>query len=86
MESKYLVAIAVGPDRPGLISEITSVIADFEYNIEEMDQVVMKEIFILSLLINISRNLKALDELRRKLSSRCHELGLEVAFYYAGAK
>ncbi|MBC7127161.1 MAG: ACT domain-containing protein [Candidatus Methanosuratincola petrocarbonis] len=86
MENKYLVAIAVGPDRPGLISEITSVIADFGYNIEEMDQVVMKEIFILALLINISIKVGALEELRRKLSHRCSELGLEVTFYYAGSK
>lgn len=76
----------MGPDRPGLISEITSVIADFGYNIEEMDQVVMKEIFILALLINISIRLGALEELRRKLSHRCGELGLEVTFYYAGSK
>lgn len=86
MDDRYLVVIAVGPDRPGLISEITSVVADFGYNIEEMDQVVMKGIFILSFLINISGKMDKLEELRRKLAYRCSELGLEVTFYYSGAK
>ncbi|MDI9644713.1 MAG: ACT domain-containing protein [Candidatus Verstraetearchaeota archaeon] len=85
MNQRYLVIIVVGPDRPGLISEITSVIADFEHNIEEMDQVVMKGIFVLTLLVNI-KDTGSLESLRKKLSYRCNELGLEVTFYYAGAK
>jgi predicted amino acid-binding ACT domain protein len=86
MPDKYLVVMAVGPDRPGLIAEISSVIADFGYNIEDMDQVVMRGIFILSLLVNISSSLTGLDRLRKKLEYLCHELGLEVTFYYTGGK
>jgi len=59
LPDKYLVIIAVGPDRSGLINEVTSVIADFGYNIEDMDQVVMHDIFILSLLVNISQDIRA---------------------------
>jgi len=86
MPDKYLVVMAVGPDRPGLIAEISSVIADFGYNIEDMDQVVMRGIFILSLLVNISSSLTGIDRLRKKLEYLCHELGLEVTFYYTGGK
>jgi len=86
MPDKYLVVMAVGSDRPGLIAEISSVIADFGYNIEDMDQVVMRGIFILSLLVNISSSLTGIDRLRKKLEYLCHELGLEVAFYYTGGK
>jgi predicted amino acid-binding ACT domain protein len=86
MHDKYLVVMTVGPDRPGLIAEISSVIADLGYNIEDMDQVVMRGIFILSLLVNISSSLKGLEQLRKKLAYLCHELGLEVAFYYAGGR
>jgi len=86
MADKYLVVMAVGPDRPGLIAEISSVIADFGYNIEDMDQVVMRGIFILSLLVNISSSLTGIDRLRKKLEYLCHELGLEVTFYYTGGK
>ncbi|MCQ5376801.1 MAG: ACT domain-containing protein [Candidatus Methanomethylicia archaeon] len=83
---KYVVIIAIGPDRSGLIAEITSVIADFGCNIEDMDQVVMHGIFILSLLVNISPDVSVLEKMRTKLQYRCHELGLEVTFYYAGTK
>jgi len=86
MADRYLVIMAVGPDRPGLIAEISSVIADFGYNIEDMDQVVMRGVFILSLLVNISSSVTNLDRLRKKLKYLCHELGLKVAFYYAGGK
>lgn len=86
MPDRYLVVIAVGPDRPGLISELSSVVADFGCNIEEMDQVVMRGIFILSLLINISQALPEIDRLRKKLQYVGHELGLEVMFYYTGGK
>jgi predicted amino acid-binding ACT domain protein len=86
LPEKYIVIMVVGPDRSQLITEITSVIANFNYNIEDMDQVVMHEIFILSLLVNISQDVANYEKLRKKLEYRCHELGLEVTFYYAGAK
>ena len=86
MPDKYLVITAVGPDRSGLIAEISSVIADFGYNIEDMDQVVMRDIFILSMMINISSALGKVDKFRTKLEYLCHELGLVVTFYYAGAR
>jgi ACT domain-containing protein len=86
MPDKYLVITAVGPDRSGLIAEISSVIADFGYNIEDMDQVVMRGIFILSMMINISSSLESVDKLRKKLEYLCHELGLEVTFYYTGGR
>ena len=86
MPEKYIVITVVGPDRPQLITEITSVIADFNYNIEDMDQVVMHGIFILSLLVNITQDVTNYEKLRKKLEYRCRELGLEVTFYYTGAK
>lgn len=85
MPEKYLLITAVGPDRPGLIAEISSVIFEFGCNIEDMDQVVMKSIFILSVLIKLAPA-SDLNALRKKLEYICHELGLEVSFYYAGGR
>jgi predicted amino acid-binding ACT domain protein len=86
MPDRYLVVTTIGPDRPGLIAEISSVIADLGYNIEDMDQVVMRGVFILSLLVKISPSLKGLGWLRKKLRYLCHELGLEVTFYYTSGR
>lgn len=85
MPERYLVITAVGPDRPGLISEVSSVISEFGCNIEDMDQVVMKGIFILSMLVKLAPALD-LNLLRNKLESTCDALGLEVSFYYAGGR
>lgn len=86
MPESYLVIITVGPERSGLIAEVTSVIADFGYNIEDLDQVVMHGIFILSLLIKISQRLEVLERFRSKLNDRCRDLGLEVTYYYSSGK
>ncbi|MGQ9759539.1 MAG: ACT domain-containing protein [Candidatus Methanomethylicaceae archaeon] len=85
MPERYLVITAVGPDRPGLIAEISSIISEFGCNIEDMDQVVMKGIFILSMLVKLLPNLD-LHILRKKLEYLCNDLGLEVSFYYAGGR
>lgn len=80
-----MVITAVGPDRPGLIAEISSVISEFGCNIEDMDQVVMKGIFIISLLVKLTTGLD-LNAFRKKVEYLCNELGLEVSFYYAGGR
>jgi len=85
MHERYIVVTAVGPDRPGLIAEISSVISEFGCNIEDMDQVVMKGIFIISLLVKLTTGLD-LNVFRNKVEYLCNELGLEVSFYYAGGR
>ncbi|NHV45947.1 MAG: ACT domain-containing protein [Candidatus Verstraetearchaeota archaeon] len=82
-QDRYILITAVGPNRPGLIAEISSIIAEFGYNIEDLDQVVMKNIFILSMLVKIPFN-ASIDRLKEKMSYLCNEFGLEVSFYYAG--
>ncbi|MCQ5336948.1 MAG: ACT domain-containing protein [Candidatus Methanomethylicia archaeon] len=82
-QDRYILITAVGPNRPGLMAEISSIIAEFGYNIEDLDQVVMKNIFILSMLVKIPFN-ASIDRLKEKMSYLCNELGLEVSFYYAG--
>jgi predicted amino acid-binding ACT domain protein len=86
MPESSLVIITVGPERSGLIAEVTSAIADFGYNIEDLDQVVMHGIFILSLLVDLSHGIDGLDRLRSKLNERCRDLGLEVTYYYSAGK
>ncbi len=82
-QDRYILITTIGPNRPGLIAEISSVIAEFGYNIEDLDQVVMKNIFILSMLVKIPFN-ASIDKLKEKMYYLCNELGLEVSFYYAG--
>ncbi|MCC6013585.1 MAG: ACT domain-containing protein [Candidatus Verstraetearchaeota archaeon] len=82
-KDRYVVITTIGPNRPGLMSEISSVISEFGCNIEDLDQVVMKRnIFVLSMLVNIPINVN-IDKLREKMSKICNEIGLEVFFYYA---
>lgn len=85
MPNRYLLVTTVGPDRPGLISEISSIVASFGCNIEDIEQVVMKNIFILSMLVKIPNDVDV-NKFREKMKDLCLDLGLEVSFYYAGSE
>lgn len=84
MRDRFIVITTVGPDRPGLISEISSVVANLGCNIEDIDQVVMKNIFVLSMVVRVPYDVD-LNRFREKMRNLCFDLGLEVSFYYAGS-
>lgn len=85
MPNRYLLITAIGPDRPGLISEISSIVANLGCNIEDIEQVVMKNIFVLSMMVKIPNNIN-ISKFREKMKNLCFDLGLEVSFYYAGSE
>ncbi|MDH5807041.1 MAG: ACT domain-containing protein [Candidatus Methanomethylicaceae archaeon] len=85
MLNRYLLITTIGPDRPGLISEISSIVANFGCNIEDIEQVVMKNIFILSMIVKVPNNVN-INKFKEKMRNLCFDLGLEVSFYYAGSE
>jgi len=80
VDKRYALITAVGRDRPGLIAGIASAIAEAQGNIEDLDEVVMKGVFVMSLLVSLEGS-TSLDELKRRLSSKGGELGLRVEVY-----
>lgn len=80
MSRRYAFVVAYGRDRPGLIAGLASAIAEAGGNIEDLDEVVMRGVFVISLLASFEGS-PGLEELRRRLSSRGAELGLRVEVY-----
>lgn len=78
--ARRLLVLAIGRDRPGLIAGITSAIAGANGNIEDMDQVVLRGVFVMSLVAEFSDSVDV-GELRRALSEVGEGLGLRVHVY-----
>ena len=77
-----IVATAVGKDRPGLIAGLSSMVASMNGNIEDLDQVTMKNaIFVMSMLVDFAQSEKSFKEIRETLVNEGKELGLTIEVY-----
>ena len=80
----HIVVTAVGRDRPGLIAGVSSIVASLNGNIEDLDQVTMKNaIFVMSMLVDFAQCKKPFKEIRETLINGGKQLGLKVEVYNA---
>lgn len=77
---RYALITAVGKDRPGLIAGLTTAIAEVGGNIEDLDEVVMRGVFVMSVLVSLEGS-ATMDELKDRVRRRGEELGLKVEVY-----
>lgn len=77
MASKnYLVVTAVGPDRPGLVNEISSLVLDAGANLEDSRMAILGGEF--ALLVLVSGDAKAIAEIERQSPELGQRLGLRL--------
>lgn len=77
-EKDLIVVTVIGVDRPGIVAGITSVLASFNVNIEDISQTVLRGFFAMILVADMSKATCSLSELRDKLEAKAKELGVEV--------
>jgi len=81
----HVVVTAVGRDRPGLIAGLSSIAASMRGNIEDLDQVTMKNaIFVMSMLVDFAQCEKSFKEIKETLVKGGKKLGLTIEVYDAG--
>lgn len=75
--------VAVGKDKPGLIAGVTSIISELNGNIEDMDQVVLQEVFIMSLIVKFLNleDTEKIEKLINMLNREGKKLGLKIQVY-----
>ena len=76
-----LLITAVGSDRPGLVSEVSEAVFDAGGNIEDMDQVVMRNVFVMSMLVSFSNPRTPIRKLERLLRRKEEKTGLKISIY-----
>jgi len=83
LEKDKVVVVVVGKDKPGLIAGVTSIISGLNGNIEDMDQVVLQEVFIMSLIVKFLNleTTEKIEKLVNMLNKEGEKLGLKIHVY-----
>lgn len=81
-----LIAISVfGRDTPGIIFRMSSIISDAGANIENIEQNVLRGIFTMFLVVDVSKAKKPFQELESGLKAEAEKLGLTIDMSKAGS-
>lgn len=78
MEEQKVIVTVSGTDKVGIVSKITSVLADCEVNIEDIKQTLMQGHFVMFLLGDLSKSQKSFKEIKETLLQTGEELGMEI--------
>ncbi len=76
-ENKIIVTIS-GKDRVGIVAEVSSVLAKYGVNIEDIRQTIMQGCFMMFLLGDIGGSKFSFKEIKDALSQTGEKLGMEI--------
>ncbi len=68
----------IGVDRPGIVAGVSRVLAEHNVNIEDISQTVLRDLFAMVMLVDLSEADVSVKELRRELERVGEELGVDV--------
>ena len=78
MSTSFVVITATGKDKPGLITEITELIANANGNIVDIEAFSMRGLFAIFMIVDIRCMSASLESLRTQLTSLGKKIGLDV--------
>lgn len=77
--SEYQIIVTVqGVDKVGIVAKITTILAQYEVNIEDIKQTLMQGHFVMFMLGNIEHSSYSFKEIKDALLEAGKELGMEV--------
>ena len=75
----YQIIITVqGVDKIGIVAKVTSVLAEYEVNLEDIKQTLMQGHFVMFMLGNIQKSKYSFKEIKEALTKTGEELGMEI--------
>lgn len=72
------VITVIGQDRVGIISALSSILADAGVNILDISQTIMQEVFTMIMLVDISESSQSITDLSKLLEKKGIEMNLRV--------
>ena len=78
MNEKKAVVSVIGKDQIGIISKVTTILADYEINILDISQTILQDFFTMMMLVDLTTSKTEVDEVRNKLDELGDELGLKI--------
>jgi len=76
--TKLVTVTAIGRDKPGLVSKLTNVVADVNANIVDVEETVLRGLFAMFMIVDISLATVSTNELKNLLVKKGAEAGLQV--------
>jgi ACT domain-containing protein len=77
MEKRRAVVSVVGKDKVGIISKVTTILANNNMNILDISQTILQDFFTMMMIIDVSGGEK-LNKLRDELELAAEEMGLKI--------
>ena len=75
--SRAVVSV-IGQDRPGIVAEVSSVLAGVGANIEDISQTIRAELFAMIMLVTIDEKDTSLEQISQELAVAGERLGVQV--------
>lgn len=77
MPDKIIVTVS-GVDKIGIVAKVTSVMAQYEVNIEDIKQTLMQGHFVMFMLCDIQKSSYIFKEIKEALTNIGSEMGMEI--------
>ncbi len=78
MSDQQIIVTVSGVDKVGIVAKVTTALAQYEVNIEDIKQTLMQGHFVMFLLGNIEKSKYSFKEIKENLINTGKELGMEV--------
>lgn len=78
MSDQQIIVTVQGVDKVGIVAKVTSVLAEYEVNIEDIKQTLMQGHFVMFMLGNIEKSKFQFSEIKNALVETGKELGMEI--------
>ncbi len=78
MSDQQIIVTVSGVDKVGIVAGVTSVMAEYEVNIEDIKQTLMQGHFVMFMLGNIEKSKFSFKEIKEALVNAGKELGMEI--------
>jgi ACT domain-containing protein len=77
MERRRAVVSVIGKDQVGIISRVTTILAENNMNILDISQTILQDFFTMMMLIDV-RAVENLNNLREELNTAAEDMGLKI--------
>ena len=78
MDEDRIIVTVSGTDKVGIVAKVTTVLAKYEVNIEDMKQTLMQGHFVMFLLGNIGTSSYSFKEIKNAMIELGNELEMEI--------
>ncbi len=78
------VITVIGQDKIGIIYNVTSVLAEYDVNVLDINQTIMQEVFTMIMVVDTSKTPVSFEELQKKLEEKGNEMGVSIRIQHEG--